>query len=93
MIEIKMWIDTIFANWIYICIIFSAFAFIAGIVYLSISFLMWASMELEGKIRTEKVWREALRLYMKKYKHEKAIKVDMKDCIWNEASIESEDKQ
>lgn len=91
--EIEIIINAVFANWIYICVWFSAIAFGFGIVFLAVSFLMLALIELEGKIRTEKVWREALRLYMKKYKHEKAIKVDMKDCIWNEESIESEKKQ
>lgn len=92
MIEIKMWIDTIFASWIYICIIFSILTFVAGIIYLSVSFLIWATINLEGKIRTQKVWREAINLYKKKEK-EKAIKPDMKDCIWNENNTESEDKQ
>ena len=93
MIEIKMWIDTIFASWIYICIVFSIFTFVAGIIYLSVSFLIWAIINLEGKIRTEKVWREAINLYKKKDREEKAIKADLKDCIWNENNTESEDKQ
>lgn len=92
MIEIKMWMDTILASWIYICIIFSIFTFVAGIIYSSVSFFIWATINLEGKIRTQKVWREAINLYKKKEK-EKAIKADMKDCIWNENKTGSEDKQ
>lgn len=40
-----------------------------------------------------KVWREAINLYKKKDREEKAIKADVKDCIWNENNTESEDKQ
>lgn len=78
--------------WLYLCFAFSIIASIFGMVYLSVSFLIWATINLEGKIRTQKVWREAINLYKKKEK-EKAIKADMKDCIWNENKTESEDKQ
>ena len=64
--EIEMIINTVFANWIYICFWFSVIAFCFGIVFLAVSFLMWALIELEGKIRTEKVWRIALKEYLEK---------------------------
>lgn len=64
--EIEMIINTVFANWIYICVWFGAIAFCFGIVFLAVSFLMWALIELEGKIRTEKVWRTALKEYLEK---------------------------
>ncbi len=86
MIEIKMWIDTIFASWIYICIIFSIFTFVAGIIYLSLSFLIWATINFEGKIRTAKVWREAIKLYLEKQK----INLKLKE---SDLKFESEDKQ
>ena len=84
MIEIKMWIDTIFASWIYICIVFSIFTFVAGIIYLSVSFLIWTTITLEGKIKTEKVWREALKEYA-----EKRTKYKLKE---KDLNFESEDK-
>ena len=90
--EVEIIMNTIFANWVYICIWFSIIAFGFGVVYLSVSFLIWATINLEGKIRTAKVWREAINLYKKKEK-ERAIKPDMKDCIWNENNTESENKQ
>lgn len=90
--EIKLIMDMIVANWLYLCMWFSIILFAIGIVFASISFFIWATINLEGKIRTEKVWREAINLYKKKEK-EKAIKVDMKDCIWGESCKESEDKQ
>ena len=90
--KVKIIMNTIFANWVYICIWFSIIAFCFGVVYSSVSFFIWATINLEGKIRTQKVWREAINLYKKKEK-EKAIKADMKDCIWNENKTESEDKQ
>lgn len=64
--EIEIIINTVFANWIYICVWFSAIAFGFGIIFASISFFMWATMELEGKIRTEKVWRTAIKEYLEK---------------------------
>lgn len=90
--EVEIIMNIIFANWVYICIWFSIIAFGFGVVYSSVSFFIWATINLEGKIRTQKVWREAINLYKKKEK-EKAIKADMKDCIWNENKTESEDKQ
>lgn len=64
--EIEIIINTVFANWIYICVWFSMIAFGFGIVYLAISFFIWATINLEGKIRGEKVWRTALKEYIKK---------------------------
>ena len=64
--EVKIIMNTIFANWVYICIWFSIIAFGFGVVYLSISFLIWTTITLEGKIKTEKVWREALKEYAEK---------------------------
>ena len=78
--EIEMIINTVFANWIYICVWFGAIAFGVGIVYIATSFLIWATINLEGKIRGEKVWRTALKEYL-----EKRNKILV--------PIESEDKQ
>ena len=64
--EIEIIINAVFANWIYICVWFSAIAFGVGIVYLATAFLIWATINLEGKIRGEKVWRTALKEYIKK---------------------------
>ena len=64
--EIKLIMDMIVTNWLYLCIWFSIILFAIGIVFASISFLMWALIELEGKIRTEKVWRTALKEYLEK---------------------------
>lgn len=78
--EIKLIMNTIIANWLYLCIWFSIIALGFGIVYLAISFFIWSTIELEGKIRTEKVWRIALKEYLEK--RNKLLK-----------PIESEDKQ
>ena len=83
----------ILSCWLYLCMYFSVITLGFGIVYLAISFFIWATINIEGKIRTEKVWREAINLYKKKNREEKAIKTDVKDCIWNENNTESEDKQ
>ena len=83
--EVEIIMNTIFANWVYICIWFSIIAFGFGVVYLSISFLIWATITLEGKIKTEKVWREALKEYAEKRTKYKLKEKDLK--------FESEDKQ
>lgn len=70
--------------WLYLCFAFSIIASIFGMVYLSVSFLIWATINLEGKIRTAKVWREAINLYLEK-KNTKLKESDLK--------FESEDKQ
>ena len=51
---------------------------------LSVSFLIWTTITLEGKIKTEKVWREALKEYAEKRTKYKLEEKDLK--------IESEDK-
>ena len=80
--EVEIIMNTIFANWVCICIWFSVIAFGFGVVHLSISFLIWTTITLEGKIKTEKVWRQAIKEYA-----EKRYKLKEKDL-----NFESEDK-
>ncbi len=92
--EIKIVIDTIIVNLIYICVLFGLIAFVFGIVYLATSFLIWATINLEGKIRGEKVWRTALKEYIKK--RNKGIILSNDDLRVEMAEYltkESEDKQ
>ena len=53
---------------IYTSVAFSLIAFIFGIIYFSIAFLIEGLLNLEGRIRTEKVWRVAIKEYMEKRK-------------------------
>ena len=55
---------------IYISVAFSLIAFIFGIIYFSIAFLIEGLLNLEGRIRTEKVWRVAIKEYMEKRNRE-----------------------
>lgn len=64
--EIGIVVDVTLSIWLYLCTWFSIIALGFGIVYLSISFLIWANITLEGKIRTEKVWRQAIKEYIEK---------------------------
>ena len=68
--EVAIFINTLFAEWIHICTVFGVFSFIVGIVYFSIAFLMKSLIKLEVKIREEKVLREALKLYKKHIENE-----------------------
>ena len=62
--------------WMYLCIIFSFITFCVGLVYLSIAMLIKFIINFEGKIRTEKVWRAAIKEYLEKRK-----KADFKSCL------------
>lgn len=72
--------NTAILHWFYLSIWFSVIAFAFGIVYLGVAFLIRCSIELEGKIRTEKVWRVAIREYLEKRSgiklQEKDLKID-----------------
>ena len=68
MIGMNMIILKAFALWMYLCTTFSAIAFVVGIVYFAVAFLIKAQINLEGKIRNEKVWRTAIKEYLDKRK-------------------------
>ena len=72
--EVKIFMDSMFLGWMYICILFSFITFCVGLVYLSIAMLIKCTMNLEGKIRTEKIWRVAIKEYLEKRR-------DFKSCL------------
>ena len=79
MININMFVLDVFAKWMELCTWFSAYAFLFGIVYFAVAFLIKAQITLEGKIRNEKVWREALKLYVEKHKLNVELKEEEND--------------
>lgn len=73
--EITLVLDEVVVNFMFLATLFSIIAIVFGLIYLSLSFMMEWLVNLEGKIRTEKVWRAAIKMYMDK-KKEEAIKVN-----------------
>lgn len=78
--EITLVLDEVVVNFMFLAILFSIIAIVFGLIYLSLSFMIEWLVNLEGKIRTEKVWRAAIKMYMDK-KKEEASKVDVSNCF------------
>lgn len=78
--EITLVLDEVVVNFMFLAILFSIIAIVFGLIYLSLSFMIEWLVNLEGKIRTEKVWRAAIKMYMDK-KKEEASKVDVTNCF------------
>lgn len=79
MIGVNIFVSSVFASWIQLCILFSMLSFAVGSVYFAVAFLIKAQINLEGKIRNEKVWREALSLYLEKKKLKAELKEEVKE--------------
>lgn len=77
--EITLVLDEVVVNFIFLAILFSIIAIVFGLIYLSLSFMIEWLVNLEGKLRTEKVWRTAIKMYMDK-KKEETSKVDVTNC-------------
>lgn len=73
--EITLVLDEVVVNFMFLAILFSIIAIVFGLIYLSLSFMIEWLVNLEGKIRTEKVWRAAIKMYMDK-KKEEALNVE-----------------
>lgn len=58
--NITIIVGTFLVNLIALCIIFTLYAFCVSVVYIGVAALIKAIINFEGRIRTAKVWREAI---------------------------------
>lgn len=58
--NITIIVGTFLVNLIALCIMFTLAAFCVSVVYIGVAALIKAMINFEGRIRTVKVWREAI---------------------------------
>lgn len=86
--DITIIVGTFIVNLITLCIIFTLIAFCVSVVCLGVAALIKAMINFEGRIRTAKVWREAISDWqLKNNKGTKNVKQLRKNLYCAESKI------